>query len=736
MDIEGNTVSADGARDSASKIAIRKETFLSWEADDPAREDCPIITTGSDVSHYLVDLRDDGGTALTFRSIFIGIVFGCLGASIRTITVFKPTPIDAPSLFLLLIICASGLAWSKLLPQRSSVEGTRFTVLAPVLGFLNTGEFRIKEHVIATFIALTASSGNVMAQTFAVQRIYYNTQVDVATAILVTFSTTFFGYGLCGLLRSLTVYPSEMVYWANLNMVTLFQSLHFGTRSHRKRMRLFWFAFVGMFIWEMFPSYIFPLLSSINIFCLASQHASESIQNVFTNIFGTAGLGLLNVSLDWESITLAPMTFPLIPQLNIWVGCALSYAVVSAFYYCNVWNLRNFPILSTEIFYPNGSIYNLSAVFGNTYQLNETALEEVGLPHLASSNVWYNISNSLAIGGLLAHSLLIWGPYLRDAVRDVHAVTHADPHWKAMQRYKEVSFWWHLCLLSLSLVSGLLVIIFGKTNLSWYAYLVALLLGSFMTPIFQLIYAHTGISIPTSFLTSMVGGMITDGHPVSNLYFAGWSNNIIGQSLTYAGNFKIAQFTKVPPQAAFFAQLLGSSIVVSASIVSSHDNILKSNNGTDIWSGQALQGLNDQAMIGSLTKVLYGPEGPYAFVLVGLLIGTALTTLQWLFTKWPGVGLVNLNNIIFPIIFVSFPPPGTISCIVIGTISQFWLRKYHPVWFRKYNYILGGALDGGAKCMIFILSASVFGAFGAPIPFPNWIGNPANGNYDYCNGNT
>ena len=42
--------------------------------------------------------------------------------------------------------------------------------------------------------------------------------------------------------------------------------------------------------------------------------------------------------------------------------------------------------------------------------------------------------------------------------------------------------------------------------------------------------------------------------------------------------------------------------------------------------------------------------------------------------------------------------------ICIGLVSQLWLRQYHPVWYRKYNFILGGAFDGGAQVMIFILS--------------------------------
>jgi len=59
------------------------------------------------------------------------------------------------------------------------------------------------------------------------------------------------------------------------------------------------------------------------------------------------------------------------------------------------------------------------------------------------------------------------------------------------------------------------------------------------------------------------------------------------------------------------------------------------------------------------------------------------------------------------------------SSIIVGLVSQLWLRKYHPGWYKKYNYILGGALDGGAQVMIFMLSFAVFGASGVGRPFPS-----------------
>lgn len=54
-------------------------------------------------------------------------------------------------------------------------------------------------------------------------------------------------------------------------------------------------------------------------------------------------------------------------------------------------------MLTSSLFSPNGSVYRQSAVFGNNFQLNRTALEEVGLPVLSGSNIWNGISANLAV---------------------------------------------------------------------------------------------------------------------------------------------------------------------------------------------------------------------------------------------------------------------------------------------------------------------------------------------------
>lgn len=731
---------------------IAEEEDTNDEADVVRFKGEPIIMTGRDVSRFVVDLRDDGDPALTFRSLVIGTLFACVGAANTQANYFMPKTIVVSMTNLLLLIYLTGKIWSKVLPRRSRVEGTQLAVLGPLLELINHGDFRIKEHAIGMLITGTASFtfDTTPVSRAVVQHLYYNTTVHAMTPILAGSSIAGFSYGLCGLLRPLTVYPSEMVYWGSLPvLVTILQSLHFYSPENQKRMKLFLVSFVGMFLWQIIPSYIFPLLNSLSIFCLASQYMSSSVQNVFTNLFGggrnNEGLGLLSICLNWQYITLQHVSYPLIQQANSWIGYGLCYIVLSAIYYFNIWNSKGFPLLSTSMFYSNGSVFDLSAMLGVTFQINQTAINEVGMPQLTGSNLWYNIASFLSIGGLFAHCLCFWGPNI---IANARLETHSDPHWKVMQRYKEVPYWWYIYLMTFSFLSGFIVVLWSQATTSWYSYIVALLLGSFVTPFSQLLYACMGTGISTNQLMVMVGGFISPGDPVANLYFTMWSHGIIVQCITFSGGLKVCQYLKVPPREAFIAQIWGTVLgvviqyIVMVSIVSSHESALLNTDGKSIWSGETAQDVNNTAMTWSLAKELYGLHGQYFIVVPSLLFGMAATIIQWLFSKrWPRIGPVQTNNVILPIIYMysaslsSGVTSFVTSAVLVGIISQFWLRNYHPGWFRKYNYILGAALDAGSQAMTFILSFTVFGALGQARPFPSWAGNPSKGNSDYCNGN-
>ncbi|KAH9914494.1 oligopeptide transporter [Epithele typhae] len=641
----------------------------------------PVITDGRDVSRFLIDPRDDGDAALTFRSLCIGTVLAGLGAALCQIYLFKPIQMTVSTVFLMLIIYSIGKAWARWLPTAN-------------------GKLTPSQHVVASLVASTAAGGSTAVMNFAVQRLYYDTNVEATTAVLATFSTACFGYGLVGILRPLSVYPSEMVYWANLPTVTIFQSI-FAPTPPITRLKLFWASFTGMFIWEIFPAYIFPLLNGINIFCLTTQHVPSGAQDYIGSSY---------------------LSFPLIQQANSWVGYVICYIVIMGIYYTNAWNSLAFPMLSTSLFAQNGTVYNQRYVFGPTFTLNETALEEIGLPALTGSNAWANLTANLGIGGL--------------SFKQARDKSQPDPHWKIVNmRYKEVPWYWY----------GASVRWFaGQTTLPWWSYILALLVevrpipSAFITPFSTILFARMGNGIATNQLMKWSPPAQNSSHPVGLVQFSMWSHDVVN-----------GQYLKIPPRVMFLTQIWGTILgtrivnyVVMISVVDAQREILLQPRGTNIWSGQYPQSLNSAAVTWSLAKELYGPSGPYFWIPLSLLLGMIPTAIQWLIVKrYPTIRGFRVDSVVLPIIYQysSWMSAGTNSpvfaSVLVGLASQLWLRRYHPAWFRKYNYVLGGALDGGAQVMVFVLSFAVFGASGVPRPFPAWAGNPAVGNVDYCNGN-
>lgn len=83
-----------GKQDSSPSLELDKklegDNESQYEEEEEARlvNGEHVITTGRDVSRYLIDIRDDRDPALTFRSLFLGTVFAGLGAAlcqVRTI---------------------------------------------------------------------------------------------------------------------------------------------------------------------------------------------------------------------------------------------------------------------------------------------------------------------------------------------------------------------------------------------------------------------------------------------------------------------------------------------------------------------------------------------------------------------------------------------------------------------------------------------------------------------------
>ena len=76
-------------------VTVVDEKGSSYSIDNNSLEDDskpafrngePVITTGQDVSRFVVDIRDDEDQALTFRSLFLGTLFAGMGAALSQVS--------------------------------------------------------------------------------------------------------------------------------------------------------------------------------------------------------------------------------------------------------------------------------------------------------------------------------------------------------------------------------------------------------------------------------------------------------------------------------------------------------------------------------------------------------------------------------------------------------------------------------------------------------------------------
>ncbi|KAJ1018012.1 hypothetical protein NDA13_006620 [Ustilago tritici] len=677
--------------DSSSPEKHAPCTSIGSEARNPARGE-RIIRTGDDVSNHLVSDRDDKDVCFTLRSIALGLIGATFQAVLTQIYRFKPTEVTISGTFLAIVIYVVGVGWAKLLPTRSGLVlrfGDRLPAwLLGMVHLINPGPFGLKEHAIASITASSASNGAHSSDVFGTQKLFYPSMpVSSTTAVLSILSIGLFGYGLAGIFRPIIVYPSSMVYWSILPLVDLFQALHWDKLCCHKRLKLFWWSFSLMGIYEILPAYIFPTLNSVSIPCLATVHTRGKLARTLTNIFGGAqsneGLGLFSLSFDWQYITSSQLSLPLVQQVNSWIGYAVCCVAMATVYYCNIWDARKFPFMSTSIFDDRGGRYEQSAMFVGGI-LDEAKLEQVGYPNVAGSYAWGMLARNAAIGALVAHVVLFW-----------------------------------------------------DTTLAWYGYMASLLLGTVVAPFSGSLYALLGNGINTNNLTKMIGGLVVPGRPLANLYFYAWSHSTIAQVINLCNDLKLGQYLKIPPRSMFITQVLGTvygaflNYTVASTIISCNWELIHRDTGSYVWSGAYYQSLNASGVAWSMARYMYGPATRYFIVPMAVLLGMALVVVHFGLTCFVGkIGSVKTTDLVLPTVLLYSASMTTgqncvvLTTILVGCISQGFVWTRHARWFRKYNYLLGAGCDAGSLTAIFILTFAVFGAAGPEKAFPTWAGNP------------
>ncbi|KAJ3142506.1 hypothetical protein HK100_002572 [Physocladia obscura] len=723
------------AEDSADKKGdvegVDAEDIAALEAERLNHLEDQVDDFGVEMVTKIVSLDDDSSLPVfTFRYFLIATLLSAFSGTLGQIYYFKP---QFPLITEKLEFCTYN-------PQ---FFGKFLEKVIPSGNFLNPSKFNKKEHALIVITANTAGSAALANELIASMYLFYNTVIPTWTGIFLVLSSQILGYGFAGFFRETLVYPRATYYPGTLAQVSVYENLHNGDGISKKMARYFFIVAGICFCYEWLPQYIAPSLIGFSVICLATQHLkSDVVAKVFGGASANEGLGLFSICFDWNNLTgYTPMLLPWSTILNMSLGILVCCIFQPYLWYSNTFDAQSYPWMAQGIYSPGGNSYNQTAVLNPDYTVNLTAVEVVGLPGLAASYALFLIGANMALTAGLVHIGLYFGPEIVAGLKNTFSKrgesTNNDPYFLIMAKYPEAPLWWYLTILVITFALGMFVTQYTHSGLEWYMFIVALILAFILVFISGFISSTTGWSISNgvSNLVQMLGGFLKPGNPVANMYFTLFGSNAVSQATNMLADLKMGQYMKIPPRATFFAQLYGTvlgaffSYFITISIITNNADVLKTVLGDTQWNGAQAQSYNGNAVTwGGFAKQMYGPGGPYQWVLYSFILGFILPLPAYFAHKmFPKVGFNLLNFAVMPWFFGCLCTginSSIFGTLIIGTFTQFYLRKYRPAFFNKYQYITSAALDAGNQWCALLVTLIVGGAIASPIPFPYWTLNP------------
>ncbi|KAK7065013.1 sexual differentiation process protein isp4 [Favolaschia claudopus] len=674
-----------------------------------------------------------------------------------------------------------GIAWAIIIPGLNQFFFFRFPgvtitgIVAQLLSFpcgraaaaylpnwrvfgvsLNPGPFTVKEHVLITIMASVGAGSAYATDIVAVQRVYYNQTYNFSYQWFVVMSTQLIGFSIGGVARRFLVAPPSMIWPANLVNCALFNTLHsqyyagVGTRGGLSRERFFVYAFLGSFFWYFFPGYIFQALSYFSWVTWIRPNNATIAQ-----LFGYFhGMGMSVVTFDWNQITYigSPLATPWWAEANIFAGFVFFYWFLTpVLYFTNTWFGKFMPISSRTSYDNQMQTYDVKRILTADNTVDLDAYHKYSPLFLSTTfAISYGLSFA-SITATLMHAFL----YFRKQIwvqsrRALHE--QPDIHARLMSRYPQVPEWWYLVLFLGMFVLGIISIEVWPTQMPVWAFVLALIIAfTYVIPI-GMIQAITNQQVGLNVITELIIGYALPGRPVAMMMFKTWGYITMAQALTFASDFKLGHYMKIPPRPMFWSQVVATviagtvqlgvqawmftnindfcapdqkdgficpstevfgtaSIIVRASFFPGISTISMTDNiDSGVSSDRSCSSAVDRHTIVSirvagivfhLTRVCVCLALVFFF-----LIGTVTPVIAWsLNKKYPNSFLKYVNPVIFN--GTGLIPPATainyVPWAAVGFIFQYVIRRRHFSWWTKYNYVLSAALDSGVAVSILVI---------------------------------
>ncbi|WCJ26608.1 oligopeptide transporter 7 [Euphorbia peplus] len=683
-----------------------------------------------------VSTKDDPNLpVLTFRMWVLGTLSCILLSFLNQFFWYRTEPLSISSISAQIAVVPLGQLMAAKITDRVFFKGTRWEFT------LNPGPFNVKEHVLITIFANSGAGSVYAIHVVTVVKRFYKEHITFFVSLVVIITTQVLGFGWAGIYRKYLVEPAAMWWPANLVQVSLFRALHEKEERPKgglTRIQFFLIAFTCSFAYYIFPGYLFQMLTSLSWICWIFPH-SILAQQIGSGLYG---LGLGAFGIDWSTISSylgSPLASPWFATANVAAGFVfVMYVLTPICYWFNLYNAKNFPIFSDELFTKDGQVYNITAIIDDNFHLDIDAYDKEGPLYLSTFfAITYGVGFA-ALSATIVHVALFHGREIWDQSKASFQETEMDIHTKLMRRYKQVPQWWFICIL----IGNIALTIFAceyyndQLQLPWWGVLLACGIAIVFTLPIGIITAITNQSPGLNIITEYVIGYIYPGYPVANMCFKVYGYISMSQAITFLQDFKLGHYMKIPPRTMFMAQIVGTIIACFTYLITAWwlmetiPDICDTTASNSVWTCPSDTVFYDASVIWGLIgpRRIFGDLGIYEAVNWFFLAGAIAPILVWLAAKaFPGQEWIKLINMPVLIGATGMMPPATAvnftSWVILGFLSGFVMYRYRPDLWQRYNYVLSGSLDAGLAFM----GVVIYLCLGLENISVNWWGNDLDG---------
>lgn len=479
----------------------------------PSDAEMPMLIPRSDY--------DEEAPANTIRAWVIGMLWTTIGSAINMLFSLRNPSIYLTPVVTLLLSYPAGVAWAAVMPTR------KFKTFG-LTWSLNPGPFNMKEHAVIVIMANASFGGTTAYSTdvLLAQEVFYKQKFGWGYQLLLTITCQMLGLGLAGLSKRWLVDPAAMIWPSNLVTTTLFETIHTKSTpdavktSGWKMGRYKWFLIVmgAIFVWEWFPLWIAPMFATFTFVCWAAPN------NVVVNqLFGgQSGLSLLPITFDWSTITAfinSPLVYPFHAIANTTVGLVIFVIITSiGIHYTGSLYSEYLPMSTSGSFDNTGSSYNVSKILNPDFTLNEEKYKEYSPLFLSTTfALTYGLSFA-TITALVVHTGLFNGPQIWQRFR-ASREDGADVHMRMMMKYEDAPTWWYGLSFIVMFALGLVTCLVWETHLTWWGFIVALLISVFFYLPVGIVQATTNVQLGLNVITEFIIGYMLPGRPLAMMMF-------------------------------------------------------------------------------------------------------------------------------------------------------------------------------------------------------------------------